>query len=40
MKQQIEKWYRMGLWNSHQVRQAVEKGLLTEDEYRQITGKE
>lgn len=28
----------MGLWNSAQVRQAVLKGVITEAQYKEITG--
>ena len=38
MYEKIKKWYRQGLWKDLQVRQAVEKGLLTEAEYWEITG--
>lgn len=40
MYEKIKKWYRQGLWKERQVRQAVEKGLLTEQEYQTITGGE
>ena len=38
MKERIEKWYKMGLWTEEMVRNAVIKGKLTEDEYREIVG--
>lgn len=34
----IKKWYALGLWNSAQVRQAVIKGVITEAQYKEITG--
>lgn len=40
MYEKIKKWYRQGLWQERQIQQAVEKGLLTGEEYRQITGGE
>ena len=39
MKEKIEKWYKMGLWTSEMVRNAVVKGILTEEEYNEIVGK-
>lgn len=38
MFESIKKWYDMGLWNSAQVRQAVIKGVITEAQYKEITG--
>lgn len=38
MYEKIHKWYQQGLWKERQVRQAVEKGLLTEQECETITG--
>lgn len=32
MREKIAKWYRQGLWTAKMVRQAAEKGLLTQDE--------
>ncbi len=40
MKTKIEKWYRMGLWSDEMVANAVKKGLITEEDYAEITGKE
>ena len=40
MKEKIAKWYRQGLWSGEMVSNAVAKGLLTPDEYREITGGE
>lgn len=36
MKEKIKKWYEQGLWTAEMVRNAVVKGKLTEEEYREI----
>ena len=36
MKEKIERWYHMGLWTEEMVRNAVTKGVLTEDDAAQI----
>lgn len=38
MMEKIKKWYEQGLWTAEMVRNAVIKGKLTEDEYREIVG--
>lgn len=38
MKEKIKKWYEQGLWTAAMVRNAVIKGKLTEDEYRENVG--
>ena len=38
MYDNIIKWYDMGLWSAAQVRQAVIKGVITEAQYKEITG--
>ena len=38
MKEKIKKWYEQGLWTAEMVRNAVIKGKLTEDEYKEIVG--
>lgn len=38
MFKNIKKWYGMNLWSAAMVRQAVEKGILTEEQYQSITG--
>jgi hypothetical protein len=38
MKEEIKAWYKFGLWTKEMVRNAVVKGKLTEDEYREIVG--
>lgn len=37
MANKIKKWYPR-LWKLDQVRNAVKKGVITEDEYKDITG--
>ena len=36
----IKKWYESGMWTKKMVRNAVIKGKITEDEYKEITGEE
>ena len=36
MKEKIKRWYKQGLWTAEMVRNAVIKGKLTEEEYREI----
>lgn len=38
MAERIQKWYGQGLWGAAQVAQAVEKGLLTAQQYEEIVG--
>lgn len=38
MKEKIKRWYEQGLWTAEMVRNAVVKGKLTEEEYREIVG--
>ena len=38
MYDNIKKWDDMGLWSAAQVRQAVIKGVITEAQYKEITG--
>ena len=38
MKEKIKAWYKFGMWTKEMVRNAVVKGKLTEDEYREIVG--
>ena len=37
MFEKIKGWYRK-LWNETMVRNAVKKGIITEDEFKEITG--
>ena len=39
MKDRIAKWYKQGLWTDAMVRNAVEKKLITAEDYKAITGK-
>ncbi len=36
----IKKNYERGLWNSAMVKMAVRKGVITKEQYTEITGKE
>ena len=36
MKEKIARWYAQGLWTEDMVRQAVEKGVITEAEAEEI----
>jgi hypothetical protein len=38
MFEKILKWYKQGLWTEKMVRDAFEKGVLTEEEMNQILG--
>lgn len=40
MSQKIKKWYENGVWNKKMVHNAVVKGIITEDDYREITGED
>lgn len=40
MKQKIAKWYKQGLWNKEKVRDAFERGVLTEADYAEIVGED
>lgn len=40
MFEKIKRYYDDGLWNKARVRNMVLKGIITEDEYREITGEE
>ena len=39
MKEKIAKWYPK-LWDIAKVRQAVEKGVITKEQYTEITGEQ
>lgn len=34
----IKKNYERGLWNAEMVKKAVEKSVITEEQYKEITG--
>ena len=38
MYEKIKKWYEQGLWAEEMVKQAVEKGVITQDEYDELIG--
>ena len=38
MKERIAKWYKQGLWTAEMVQNAVEKGILKEEEAAEIIG--
>lgn len=38
--EKIKKFYEKGLWNDRMVKDAVKKGKITEEEYKEITGNE
>lgn len=38
MKEKIMKWYDQGLWTLKMVKNAVNKGKITPDDYYDITG--
>ena len=40
MKDKIAKWYKQGLWTAEMVQNALEKGIITEEGYREIVGDE
>lgn len=40
MFEKIKKFYDLGLWTESMVRNAVVKGVITEEEYKEITGQE
>ena len=40
MKTKIEKWYKQGIWTAAMVHNAVVKGIITAEDYKEIVGKE
>ena len=38
MKARIEKWYKQGLWTAEMVQNAVDKGIITAEDYKEIVG--
>ena len=40
MFEKIMRWFRLGLWNREMVNRALEKGLLTLEEYGHIVNQE
>lgn len=37
MKEKITKWFAQGLWTADMVRNAVKKGILSAQDYEEIT---
>lgn len=40
MYERIMKWYKQGLWSAEMVKNAVIKGVITKEQYKEITGEE
>ena len=40
MKDKIAKWYKQGLWTKDMVRKAVEKKVVTKEDYKEIVGED
>lgn len=38
MKEKIAKWYKQGLWTASMVQNAVQKGIITQEDYLKIVG--
>lgn len=38
MKEKIKKWYKQGLWSEEMVQNAVKKGIITAEDYKEIVG--
>ena len=38
MYERIKKWYKQGLWTKEMVQNAVDKGVITEDQLKEIFG--
>ena len=38
MFEKIKKWNKQGLWTAEMVRNAVEKGVITAEQFKEITG--
>ena len=38
MRDKIKKWYKQGLWTAEMVANAVAKGIITNEDYAEITG--
>lgn len=38
MKEKIAKWYKQGLWTAEMVQNAVDKGIITPEDYAEIVG--
>ena len=40
MRAKLEQWYKQGLWTRDMLRDAVQKKIITEFQYAEITGEE
>ena len=40
MFEKIKKWYKQGLWNENMVRNALNKGVITEEQLNEILAQE
>ena len=40
MKEKISKWYKQGLWTAEMVMNAVAKGIITEEQAKEILNQE
>lgn len=40
MKEKIARWYKQKLWTAEMVQNAVQKGIITQGDYREIVGNE
>ena len=40
MFEKIKRWYNQGLWNEKMVHDALDKGVITEEQYNEILNKE
>ena len=40
MYEKIKNYYQLGLWSKERVRNMVEKGVISEEEYKTIIGEE
>lgn len=38
MYEKIKKWYKQGLWTADMVKNAADKGVITGEQYKEITG--
>lgn len=38
MKERIMKWYKLGLWTEAMVQNAVDKGVITAEDMKEIIG--
>ena len=40
MFNKIKRWYELGVWDERKVRDAVQKGAISEEQFKAITGKD